>query len=54
MFATYVVTSMIPLRETLMAVLLLEQHSKTSLRIGFAPSAESARVISLQWMTNYK
>ena len=52
MFATYVVTSMIPQRATLTAVSLPAQHLKTSPRIGSAPSAASARVISLPSMSN--
>ena len=39
MFATYVVTCMTQQRVMPMAVLLPAQHSKTSLRIGYAQSA---------------
>ena len=46
MCATYADTSMTLLRVTLTAELLQVQPLKTFLRIGFAPSAESARATS--------
>lgn len=46
MYVTFVVTCMTLQRATLIAASLQEQRLKTFLRIGFAQSAESARVIS--------
>ena len=40
MFATYAVTFMTPLKVTPMVALLPAQHSKTFLKIGYAPSVE--------------
>ena len=47
MFATYVVMFMTRQRVMLMAALLQAQPLKTFLRIGYARSAESARIRSL-------
>ena len=52
MFATYVVMCMTQLRETPMAASLPAQHLKTSPKIGYAPSAESARATSRQSRSN--
>ena len=52
MFVTYAVMSMTQQKATPMVVSLPEQRLKTFQRIGYAPSAELARVIFRLSMTN--